>query len=140
MVHHFGGEQAGKIVIKDLEPIVKQVLKWNGTDNRDFYIYNDKASSLLYDVLKSNINNNVLKEFKQIEDFKKYLKDINKIEISSKEQKEILEKWEKSLVELKNKLNNLNFSTIDDVEEIINELYNLIRDTKIFCNDNLVPS
>lgn len=141
LVHHFGGEQAGKIIIKDLQPIIKQVLKWNGTDDRNLYVYNKKASSLLYDVLKEEPNvKDLLNKYKQINNLKNNLEQIDEIEITSKKQREILKQWEESLIELKNKLESLNFSTIDDVEEIINELYNLIRDTKIFCNDNLVPS
>ena len=30
LVHHFGGEQLGKIIISDLDTRVKQVMKWTG--------------------------------------------------------------------------------------------------------------
>jgi len=31
LVHHHGKEQLGKIIISDLETVVKQVVKWTGS-------------------------------------------------------------------------------------------------------------
>ena len=68
LVHHFGNEQTGKIIIKDLEPIIKQVLKWNGDSDKPFHIYhNDLLKTTYYDRENSNqiksfqINKNAIK-------------------------------------------------------------------------------
>ena len=45
IVNHFGNEKLGRIIIKDLEPTVKQVLKWNGNTNAPLYIYNNGSES-----------------------------------------------------------------------------------------------
>lgn len=56
LVNHFGGEQLGKIIIKDLQPKVKQVLKWNGT--QPLYICKDNnygialADTSIYNLYK----------------------------------------------------------------------------------------
>ena len=64
LVHHFGGEKTGKIIIKDLEPIVKQVLKWN---NMKFplYVYQNKDKSygnILYFDICMQIFKNIYKQ------------------------------------------------------------------------------
>ena len=41
LVHHFGGQQLGKIIINDIDTKIKQVMKWTGS----FPIYLNKASS-----------------------------------------------------------------------------------------------
>lgn len=43
LVNHFGGEQLNKIVISDIEPRVKQVMKWIGANA--LYEYEDKVLS-----------------------------------------------------------------------------------------------
>lgn len=68
LVHHFGNEQAGKIIIKDLEPIIKQVLKWNGDNDKPLHIYhNDLLKTTYQDSKNANqitsfqINKNAIK-------------------------------------------------------------------------------
>lgn len=68
LVHHFGNEQAGKIIIKDLDPIIKQVLKWNGDSDKPLHIYhNDLLKTTYHDVENSNqiksfqVNKNAIK-------------------------------------------------------------------------------
>jgi len=50
LVHHWGGEQLGKIIISDLDNRVKKVMKWNlnkplyyvEINNNDFYFANEQ--------------------------------------------------------------------------------------------------
>jgi len=50
LVHHWGGEQLGKIIISDLDNKVKKVMKWNlnkplyyvEINNNDFYFANEQ--------------------------------------------------------------------------------------------------
>lgn len=51
IVNHFGNEKLGKIIIKDLEPTVKQVLKWNGNLNTPLYIYQNLNKKITYAAL-----------------------------------------------------------------------------------------
>lgn len=65
IVNHFGNEKLGKIIIKDLEPTVKQVLKWNGSINAPLYIYNNGSESSValnqYDLYKQIFTNLYIK-------------------------------------------------------------------------------
>lgn len=52
LVHHFGGEQLGKIIISDLDTRVKQVVKWTGTS--PLYV-NQKDGQIEYSMEGNNL-------------------------------------------------------------------------------------
>lgn len=61
LVHHWGGEQLGKIIISDLDNQVKKVMKWNlnkplyyiETNKNDFYFANENEWKIKIQELKS---------------------------------------------------------------------------------------
>lgn len=61
LVHHWGGEQLGKIIISDLDNKVKKVMKWNlnkplyyvEAGNNDFYFANENEWKIKIQELKS---------------------------------------------------------------------------------------
>ena len=56
VVHHFGGEQLGKIIISDIDLRVKAVQQWTGTyPLYSFYYLEDGATQYYYDTNYKNI-------------------------------------------------------------------------------------
>ena len=49
LVNHFGGEQLGKIIINDVEPRIKQVVKWTNQSNPVFLFYTEESGRLSMD-------------------------------------------------------------------------------------------
>lgn len=49
LVNHFGGEQLGKIIINDVEPRIKQVVKWTNQSNPVFLFYDGDSGRLSMD-------------------------------------------------------------------------------------------
>ena len=49
LVNHFGGEQLGKIIINDVEPRIKQVVKWDNQSNPVFLFSNGSSGRLSMD-------------------------------------------------------------------------------------------
>ena len=62
LVHHYGNEQEKNIIIKDIDKYAKQVLKWNGPDNKSLYYFYINSQ----DIGKTKLNENnykILKSF-----------------------------------------------------------------------------
>ena len=157
LVNHFGGQQLGKIIIKDLKPTVKQVLKWNGATDNPLYvcksdeqhisIVDDDPVSLYKKIFiilckqysatkKTNIDaetffNEWIKSTnpKQLDALKQLS---NKIEILQKRietQEQNLKEWENAIETLKTELNKRDNSLIAQVKTTISELSDNIQNT-----------
>lgn len=142
LVNHFGNEQLGKIIIKDLQPIVKQVLKWNGDSDTPLYIYQRDTGEPFVQLLSYEIYKKIFNQYyngnkknadaqflnlldsngKNIEDLQKLLLNLLNLQKFSKNKNEELEKEKENLINLKKLLEQQNFSLISEVNDKINNI------------------
>lgn len=134
LINHFGKEQLGKIIIKDLEPIVKQVLKWNGDSDTPLLVYRDqkktKIQTLYYNIYKSIFqdiyprkNFNKLFGSTKISNLQELILSLQQLQLTIKENSEILEKEEQNLKKMKTLLQERNFSLVSNVQGKIEDFY-----------------
>lgn len=136
LVNHFGNEQLGKIIIKDLQPIIKQVLKWNGEPNNPLLIYkNDnetKVSTLYYEIYKSIFMNlfpnkdfnTICGSTKQITNLQELISNLEQFNSIVKNNSEIIEEEIQSLEKTKAALEQRKFSLASEIKTQIQSMYN----------------
>ena len=166
LVNHFGKEQLGKIIIKDLQPIVKQVLKWNGESGSHLYIYDDPnnktidISTLSYDIYKnifikcyrecypnSTKDDSELEEqfttimhCERIPELKTILNKLLSLQKTIENKSNKIEEWKDNLKKLQDILNSQNFSLIDDIKKEIENLRIVLNNLETKTKDALGES
>lgn len=163
LVNHFGNEQLGKIIIKDLQPIVKQVLKWGGDTKTPLYTYQTKNGNnfkvettiykiyrSIYDEVVTELNGQKSEEIDNILTLKKrgqkrnQIQELDNLLILLQELKDAIISKNYAIEEEINNLNTIkqileaqNFSLTEDVIIKLQQIYGRISFIKQNVQNNI---